>query len=182
MNRDEKQVEIQELGEMLGKAKFALVAEYSGLNVSQVTALRRSLVAAGSFGRVAKNTLARVAVKEKMRDLKPSELDSFVNLLDGMNMLIISETDAVSSAKAVAKFSKDNEKLKVKGAIMDGTFIDAKGVETLSKLPSREETFSMLLALINTPATQLLRVINEPGAQVARVVDAHRKNLEAAGK
>jgi large subunit ribosomal protein L10 len=180
MNRTEKAAEIEELGGILSKAKFAVVAEYSGLSVAQITAFRKSLKAAGSFGRVAKNTLARVAVKEKMRDVKASELDSFINLLDGMNMLIVSETDPVSSAKAVAKFSKDNEKLKVKGAIMEGAFIDAKGVEALSKLPSREETFGMLLALINTPATQLLRVINETGAQVARVVDAHRKNLEKA--
>ena len=92
-------------------------------------------------------------------------------------MLIWSD-DPVGSTKVVADFAKNNQSFTVKGAWVDGTFVDDKGVVALSKMPGKEETLSMLLNLILTPATQLVRLINAPGTQVVRALEAYRKKLE----
>ena len=75
---------------------------------------------------------------------------------------------------------KDKQKVTVKGAWLDGKFLDKAGVEQLSKMPGKEEVLSTLLALLNTPATQLLRLMSTPATQVTRVIDAQREKLQKA--
>jgi len=75
------------------------------------------------------------------------------------------------------KFAKANDQFRVKGCWLDGAYVDAAGVDSLSKMPGREETFAMLLSLISAPATRLVRVLSEPGAQVVRSIEAYRKKL-----
>jgi len=178
MDRAEKQAELTTLVEKFSKAQVAVCADYRGLTVSEFTGLRRELRKAGSDGRVVRNTLARLAVKKVTgEDAKQSELERFLDTIVGPTLVITCDNDPIAPTKVLAKFAKDKKNFRVKGCWLDGAFVDPAGVESLSKMPGREETFAMLLSLINEPATRLARVISEPGAQLARVVEAYRKKL-----
>jgi large subunit ribosomal protein L10 len=177
MEKAEKQVELDTLISSFKGAQVVVCADYRGLTVAQITELRRELKNAGSVGRVVKNTLARIAVAKVESDGKQDELEKFLKTIVGPTLVITSSTDAIAPTKVLAKFAKGKEKFRVKGAWLDGAYVDADGVDSLSKLPGRDETFAMLLSLISEPATRLARVISEPGAQVVRSIEAYRKKL-----
>lgn len=178
MDRAERQAEIDFLADGFKKSQIALCADYRGLTVAQITKLRKDLRAGKAVGRVVKNTLARISSKKVYADSNAAELEKFNELFTGPSLLVLSESDPVSPAKVLTKFAKDNKSLQVKGGWFEGKFVDAKGVDTLSQMPSKEELLGKLLALLNAPATQLLRLMKEPSAQVARVIAAQRDKLE----
>lgn len=179
MDRNEKQAELSSLVDGLAKSKIAICADYRGLTVAKVTELRRELRAAGSTAKVVRNTLARIAIRknEEGRGGNTAELDKFLTSLDGPTLLVCCDQDPVAPTKVLAKFAKGTDKFRVKGCWLDGAYVDAAGVESLSTMPGKEETLAMLLSLISTPATQLVRVLSEPGAKVARVLEAYRAKL-----
>ena len=158
-------------------SQIAFCVDYLGLTVAEVTSLRVQLNKVGAEAKVVKNTLAKLAASKCFKESSAADLEKFNNLFQGPSMLIFGREDAVSSAKVLAKFAKENEKLSIKGGWFSNTFIDEKGVEAVSKMPSREEVLGQLLALINTPATQLLRLMNTPARQVVQVINAHKQNL-----
>lgn len=179
MNRKERQEEIVNLGSWKQKAQVSLCVDYRGLNVDQMTKFRKELRKAGATAKVVKNTLTLKAIEKVFVGRKEEEVVKYKSLFKGPSLLIISEVDPVAPAKVVAKAAKDYQALQVKGAWVDGTFLDINGVEELSKMPGKQEVLAQLLALINTPATQLLRLMNTPSTQMLTVLDGHRKNLEA---
>jgi large subunit ribosomal protein L10 len=79
-------------------------------------------------------------------------------------------------SKALIKFAEDNNKLRIKGGVFEGRFMDSAGVKVLSQMPSKPELQARLLAMINAPATQLVRLIQEPGARVVRLIESVRKS------
>lgn len=180
MDKQEKLIEVDTVGSAFASAQVALCADYRGLTVAQVTELRRQLTKTGSVGRVVKNTLARIAAGNalKSRTNQEADLKKFIDLFDGPNMVVYSDSDPVAPAKVISGFAKDHQNLKIKGGWVDGCFIDKAGVEALSKMPGREETLAHLLSLIAAPATQLVRLMATPATQVVRVIDAQRGNLE----
>lgn len=177
MEKAEKQVELDTLIQSFKGAQVAVCADYRGLTVAQITELRRELKKAGSVGRVVKNTLARLAVSKVESEGKQDEVEKFLKTIVGPTLVVTSASDAIAPTKVLAKFAKANDKFRVKGAWLDGAYVDAAGVDSLSKMPGRDETFAMLLSLMSEPATRLVRVISEPGAQVARSIEAYRKKL-----
>lgn len=179
MDRQERQEEINYLHEWYGKAQVALCVDYRGMNVDQITRFRKELRQNGAVGRVVKNKLNGLAVDKALSGSNTDFIGQFKGIFKGPSLLIISESDPVAPAKVVAKFAKENQSLQIKGAWLDGTFLDKKGVEELSKMPGRKEVLAQLLALLNTPATQLLRLMTTPARQMVTVLDGHRKNLEA---
>lgn len=178
MNRAEKQAEIDFLSDCFTKTQIALCVDYRGLSVSQITQLRRDLRSVGSNGRVVKNTLARLSAERVLKGRSESEVERFVKMLEGPTLLIYSFQDPVEPTKVITKFAKGNDKLQIKGAFVDGSFVDDKGVEVLSKMPGREELLGQLLRLMNAPATNLVRLLQAPATQIVRVLDGHRSNLE----
>lgn len=181
MNREEKQEVVESLVKQFGAAQVALCADYRGLTVAQVTELRKALNKTGTRARVVKNTLARISLKRGLEGAKQAEVERFLKIIKGPSFVAFNENDPVAPAKVFADFIKkggDKLTLKIKGAWVDGVFLDEQGVQSLSKMPGKAETLAQLLALMNTPATQLLRLIKEPSAQVVRVVEAQRANLE----
>lgn len=179
MNRAEKDLEIERLRESFAKSQIALCADYRGLSVMQMTELRSSLKGVGSYGKVVKNTLTKIAVEKVYREEAESdEVDRFLGVLDGPNLVVFSDDDPVSPAKVITDFAKKNQALEIKGGWLDGAFVDVEGVKALSSMPSREELLAKLLNLMNAPATQLLRLMNAPAGQVVQVLEAHRSNLE----
>ncbi len=180
MEKAQKEQIVEELAGRISNSQVALITDYTGLSVSEFTELRALLRGAGSQGQVVKNTLARLSAKKSVGDDVSAEFEKFISVLKGPTLLITSDVDPVSPAKLLAQFMKDKNKVVVRGAWLDGQFLDSKGVEALSKMPGKEEVLATLLSLLNTPATQLLRLMNTPGTQVTRVIDAQREKLQQA--
>ena len=173
MKKSEKTALVEDLSSSFGRASIALVSEYRGMTAAESTEMRKRLRAVRGEMRIAKNTLVRHAIK----GTKFEALDSN---LGGQISLILSYEDPVVLAKTFTSFGPLGEKLKLRGAVLDGKVLTAPEVEALSKLPSREVIFSQLLGLLNAPATQLVRLLNEPGSYLARVIDAIGKKNGAA--
>ena len=178
MERGQKTEVVKFINQALGKTEITLCADYRGLSVGEVTGLRRELQQAGAKARVVKNTLSRIAVKEVFKGAEQSELERFLKILEGPTMLIFSEKDPVSPSKVLSKFAKTNKSLEIKGAWLEGAFVDAQGVGTLADMPGKEELLAKLLNLMLAPATQLVRLMQAPGTQLVRVLEAQRAKLE----
>ncbi len=171
MNRTEKEAVIGELHAKMAKARAAIVAEPRGLDVETVTALRKKLRDAKVEYRVVKNTLAARAAKGT-----PVEVvaDKFV----GPTAIIMSYDDVVAPAKLLTEFMKDRENFAIRGGVVEGALVDAKGVAALSKLPGLNELRAQVLGMLTQPATKLARIIGTPAQQLARVLGARKEQLE----
>lgn len=179
MTRAAKDTEIEGLVDCFSRSKIALLADYRGMSVPEVTEFRAKLRDIGSEGKVVKNTLAKISVNKVYGENGSGEsLEQFSALFEGPSFVVFSYEDMVAPAKVLHDFAKDCEALEVKGAWMDGEFVDAKGVEALSKMPSREELLSKLLSVINAPATQVARLLNAPGTQMVQLLGAYKDKLE----
>ena len=168
----EKAKTVAEVHEKLKTAKVAIVTEYRGLTVAQITRLRREIRGASGEYQVIKNTLARRALK----DTAYGPLD---RLLDGPNGWVFGYADPVAVSKTLVKFIEQNEKLTIKGALLEGEFMDQAKVKVLAQMPSRPELQAKLLALMQAPVVQLLRTMQEPAGRMARLLEAVRKNKES---
>jgi large subunit ribosomal protein L10 len=164
----EKAETVGAVHQLLMSAKMAVVTEYRGLSVAQMTRLRREIRDASGEYQVIKNTLVRRALKE-------TAFGDLEKLLEGPNGWVFAYEDPVVLSKALCKFADDNDKLKIKGAVFEGQFMDSASVKVLSQMPSKPELQAKLLAIINAPATHLVRLIQEPGARVVRLMESLRK-------
>jgi large subunit ribosomal protein L10 len=157
--------------ERLNSAKLAIITEYRGLNVDQMTRLRREIRQASGEYQVIKNTLVK-------RALKGTPYADLERLLVGPNGWVFAYDDPVVLSKALVKFADENDKLAIKGAVFEGQFMDSAKVKVLSQMPSKPELQAQLLATIQAPATQLVRLMQEPGARVVRLLETLRKGKE----
>jgi len=171
VNREEKTANIAELRDRFARASVTIVAESKGLTVAKTRELRRAIRAAGGEFKIAKNTLARLALQE-------TAFKKLGDLLRGPTGIVFGYADPVSVTKALVKFAETNDKVSVKGAVLDAKALSPAEVAALAKLPSREALLGMLLGTIQAPATQLLRTMNEPGASLARLLGRVRERLE----
>ena len=165
MNRDEKQAQIEFLQGVFGDSSIVLVAHNTGLTVAQMTELRGKVRAAGAGFKVAKNRLAKIA-------LKGTAYESITDHFKGPTAIAYS-SDPVAAAKALAEFAKANEKLVLLGGAFGNTLLDRQGIEALSKLPSLDELRAKIIGLINAPATKVAGVLQAPAGQLARVFGAY---------
>lgn len=149
-----KQPVIAEIAELLNGAKTAVVVDYRGLTVAQDTELRKTLRAAGVTYKVYKNTMIKRA----------AEGTDFVALdphLEGPTAIAVSKEDATVAARVLAEFAKKADKLEIKGGIIDGIYYDAKGVQVIATIPSREVLLGRLLGSMQSPITNFARVLNQ---------------------
>ena len=161
---------LAEIKHHLATAKAVILANYAGLSVADQTTLRAKLSAAGGEFLVAKNNLLKIALKEKLGDL-PRELE---DVLNGPTAVIFAESDAVTTAKALAEFIKDKDKSlpEIKFGLLDDKILSIKDIETLSQLPSREQLLATLLAQLAAPAQALVRQINTPAQLLVYALEA----------
>jgi large subunit ribosomal protein L10 len=152
----------------LKTAKMAIVTEYRGLTVAQMTRLRREIRQAAGEYQVIKNTLVR-------RALKDTVYGDLERLLEGPNGWVLAYDDPVVLSKMLVKFAEENDKLTIKGGVFEGEFMDPAKVKFLARMPSKPELQAKVLALMQAPATQLVRLIQEPGARVVRLLETLRK-------
>lgn len=172
MDRAQKSEMVSTLSEVFSGTGVVVVAHYSGLNVAAMTTLRGRMKDAGASLKVAKNRLAKLA-------LKGTEIEHISGLFQGPTVIAYS-ADPVAAPKVAAEFAKTNDKFVVLGGAMGATSLDAKGVEALATLPSLDALRAKLIGMIQTPATRIAGVLQAPGAQVARVIGAYARKDEAA--
>jgi len=149
-----------------------VVAHYAGMTVAQMTDYRRRMAAEGGKVKVAKNRLAKLALKD-------TSAAGIADLFKGPTCVAYSK-DPIAAAKVAVRYAKDNDKLVILGAAMGNTILDANGVKALAELPSLDELRAKLIGLLNAPATKIARTIKEPGAKLARVIQAKAGQGEAA--
>lgn len=141
---ENKQSQVQEITEKFQSAASVVVVDYRGLNVAQVTELRKQLREAGVEFKVYKNTLTR-------RAAEAAGLEGINDVLVGPNAIAFSNEDVVAPAKIINEFAKKNEALEIKAGIIEGTISSVEDVKALAELPSREGLLSMLLSVLQAP-------------------------------
>lgn len=172
MDRAAKAELVTQLHEVFQHTGVIVVAHYAGLSVAQMTDYRNRMREAGGTVKVAKNRLAKIA-------LKGTELAEMTDLLTGPTCLSYSE-DPIAAAKVAVDYAKTNEKLVILGGAMGTTMLDANGVKALASLPSLDELRGKIVGLIQAPMVKIVRTVNEPGAQLARVIHAKSAQADAA--
>jgi len=139
-----KKVRVEEITEKFQTAATAVVVDYRGLSVSQVTELRKQLREAGVEFKVYKNTMTR-------RATEVAGLAGLNESLTGPNAIAFSTEDVVAPAKILNDFAKKNEKLEIKAGVIEGAIATADDIKALAELPSREGLLSMLLSVLQAP-------------------------------
>ncbi len=149
-----KQPIVDEIKGYVAEAKSVVLVDYRGLTVSEDTALRKELRDAGIVYKVYKNTF----MKRAFAGTDFAQLDQ---LLDGPSAIAFSMDDVTAPARILSKAAKTMNALEFKGAVVEGTFYDVKGVEALAAIPSRDELISKLLGSLQSPITNMARVLNQ---------------------
>nr|MDH3092023.1 50S ribosomal protein L10 [Bacillus velezensis]WGE00485.1 50S ribosomal protein L10 [Bacillus velezensis] len=145
---DTKKVVVEEIASKLKESKSTIIVDYRGLNVSEVTELRKQLREANVEFKVYKNTMTRRAVEQ-------AELDGLNDVLTGPNAIAFSTEDVVAPAKVLNEFAKNHEALEIKAGVIEGKVSSVEEVKALAELPSRDGLLSMLLSVLQAPVRNL---------------------------
>ncbi len=167
---ESKQQIVEELKGLLGEADMALVLDYKGLTIKEMSDLRTRLQASNGICKVTKNTLIRRAIDG---DAAWSELDS---LLTGTNAFVLIKGDVGGAVKAVQSFQKDTKKSEVKGGLYEGKLLSQSDVQAIGELPSKEALLAQIAGAINAVASKVALGINEVPTGLARALKAHAES------
>ena len=160
---------VETLRERLGTAKTAVLTEYRGLSVRQLSDLRKQLKAASAEYRVVKNRLARLAVKDL-------PLDPLGSHFKGPTGLVFTAKDPVPVAKALQAFVRANPLLTIKVGYVEGKVVQPAELRALADLPSREALRSQLVGALQGPASQLVSLLTAPQRELVRVLEARSQS------
>ena len=153
VTKADKQAELQLLEGMFHGADAAILIDYKGINVPQVTELRRELKKASASYKVVKNTLAR-------RALKGTSFETLTAHFEGTTAIAYTGKDPVALAKTLTTFMKGAPMLHIKAAVVQGQALKATQVVDLANMPGKPELYAKLLFLMQAPATNLVRVLS----------------------
>jgi large subunit ribosomal protein L10 len=174
LERAKKEQLVAELHEKLQRASAAVLTDFKGLTVAEITALRDNLAEQGVEYKVVKNTLMRIAAKGTAAEVVEP-------LLTGTNAVAISYQDPSALAKVLKKFAKEKDKFQIKGGVLGTKALSAQDVEALADLPSREEMLAKLLGTLNAVPTGLVRVLSGvPRAFVGVLAAIEREKQQAS--
>ncbi|MCP9833969.1 MULTISPECIES: 50S ribosomal protein L10 [unclassified Cyanobium] len=169
---ENKQQIVEELKGLLGEAEMALVLDFKGLTIKEMTDLRTRLQASSGVCKVTKNTLMRRAIDG---DSAWSDLDS---LLTGTNAFVLVKGDVGGAVKALQSFQKDTKKSDVKGGLFEGKLLSPSDIQAIGDLPSKEVLMAQIAGAINGLATKLAVGINEVPSGLARALKQHAESGE----
>jgi large subunit ribosomal protein L10 len=171
MARPEKVAAVESVAEVFKESRSVVLNDFTGLDVEKISELRKLCRENNVEFRVVKNTLAKLGIK----DTDAAGLDAY---FEGPTALAISRENENMGAKILAKFAEEHEAPKFKAGFVDGNVIDATAVLTLSKLPSKEELLSKVLAGIKSPANGLVSVLQGPLRGLVNVLNQIKDHKE----
>ena len=171
LNLEQKKAVVVEVSEQVSTAQAIIVAEYRGLQVGEMTALRVQARKSGVYLRVLKNTLVRRAVEG-------TPFSGLANEMVGPLVFGIS-SDPVSAAKVLSDFAKANDKFIIKAGAMPNQVMDVQAVQALASLPSRDELLAKLLGTMQAPVAKFVRTLNEVPTKFVRGLAAVRDQKAA---
>jgi large subunit ribosomal protein L10 len=170
LDRSGKAEIIDRLRTSLADVPAVVVADFQGLDVESATELRDKLREAGVSYHVIKNTLVK-------RAISGTSMENMGELFKGNSAIAYHDEDPAAPAKILAEYCKENEKLVLKGAWLDGNLLDGEGIVALSKLPGKDELRATLLSLFLAAPTQFVRTVVEAPTGFARVLRAREQQL-----
>ena len=159
MNKEKKQSYIKEMTAQFEKSEAVLVTHYQGLSVKQLDNLRKQMREHGIQFKITKNRITKIALeKSRCKDLS--------NLFTGPTAVALSE-DAISSAKILTKFSKENENLKILGGIMGKEILDVAAVANVATLPTLDEARAKIIGILRSSAQKIVSILLAPASKIA---------------
>ncbi|MCP9775411.1 50S ribosomal protein L10 [Cyanobium sp. HWJ4-Hawea] len=164
---ENKQQIVEELKGLLGEAEMALVLDYKGLTIKEMSDLRTRLQASSGVCKVTKNTLMRRAIDGN------SAWSNLNSLLTGTNAFVLVKGDVGGAVKALQSFQKDTKKSEVKGGLFEGQLLSQSEIQAIGDLPSKEVLMAQIAGAINAVTTKLAVGINEVPSGLARALKQH---------
>jgi len=165
MDRLQKADSVAQLNAVFNEVGVVVVTRNLGMSVAQSTALRGKIREAGATYKVAKNSLAKLAIAD-------TDYVGIGDFLSGPTAIATS-VDPVAAAKAVVDFAKTTDKIEIVGGAMGSQVLDAAGVKALASMPSLDELRAKLIGLVQAPATKIAQLQTAPAAKLARVFAAY---------
>jgi len=177
MQKEDKERVVSELTDKLRNSDTMIVADYRGLTMPQIDALRSKLIENGARFTVVKNTLTRRAAQD-------AGAEALLALLEGPSAIAFVEADgdAVAVAKALSESARETRVLAIRGGVMEGRVISGADVEELAKLPPLELLRGQVLGAIIGPLSSLIALVNAPLQNLYGLIDARIEQLEAEGE
>ena len=167
MNKDKKKSYIEEMKSFFKKTNSIFVTHYQGLSVKQIDELRKEMRKHGILFKITKNRITKLA-------LEGSKFKKLENLFSGPTAVAFSE-DAITSAKILTKFAKNNSNLKIIGGIMEEEPLSEEVVKQIATLPTLDEARGKIVGILATPAQKIISILLAPGAKIAILAHAKSK-------
>ncbi len=159
MNKEKKKIYIKEMTTQFDKSEAVIVTHYQGLTVNQLDELRAKMREHGIIFKITKNRITKLALeKTKCKELS--------NLFSGPTAVALSE-DAITSAKILTNFSKENSNLKILGGIMGNEILDIAGVKNVATLPTLDEARAKIVGILRSPAQKIASILLAPASKIA---------------
>jgi len=159
MNKGQKKQYISDMTAQFDNSEAVIVTHYQGLTVSQLDELRKKMREHGIIFKITKNRITKLALeKTKCKDIS--------KLFTGPTAVAMSE-DAITSAKILTKFSKENENLKILGGIMGNDILDVTGVQNVATLPTLDEARAKIVGILRSPAQKIASILLAPASKIA---------------
>jgi large subunit ribosomal protein L10 len=173
MLRIEKTSSVDQIKERFERMTSAVFVDFTGMTVAEVDRLRDTFRDKGVEYKVVKNTLVKRAIVDQ------PYAETLSSNLKGVTAIAWSFEEPSAAARVLKAFAKENEKLKIKGGLLDGQVLDSKAVENqLATLPSKDEARAMLLATFMAPAQQFVMLINTPASNFVRLMNAKQNKAQ----
>lgn len=170
---EDKQQIVSEVNQAASSALSAVLADYRGVTVEDMTALRKNARANKVYLRVVRNTLLKRAVAD-------TEFECIQEVLVGPTILALSQEDPGAAARVLKDFAKENDDFEIKALSVGGQLMDASQIDVLAKLPTVDQARSMLMSVMLAPVTKLARTMNEVPSKLTRAVAAVRDQKQDA--
>ena len=159
MNKEKKESYISEMTTQLDKSEAVIVAHYQGLTVHQLDELRAKMREHGIIFKITKNRITKLALeKTRCKDLS--------DLFSGPTAVALSQ-DAITSAKILTNFSKENSNLKILGGIMGNDILDVVGIKNVASLPTLDEARAKIIDILRSPAQKIASILLAPASKIA---------------
>ena len=173
LSLEDKKVIVSEVSAVAARSVSAITADYRGLTVGEMTELRTLARKTGVYLRVVRNTLAR-------RALQGTDFECLNEKLSGPLVLAFSEKEPSSPAKLFRDFAKAHNKFEVKSLSVGGKLYESTQIDSIAKLPTKDEAISMFMSVMQAPITKLVRTLAEPQAKLVRLLAAIRDQKQAS--